>query len=78
MQINFAVSKSVRALHWVYKGCVSPFLGENCRFYPYCSNYAVEAIETHGVVKGVVLSIKRIFRCNPWNKGGYDPVPQKR
>lgn len=46
-----------------------------CKFHPTCSNYAIEAIELHGALKGSFLSIKRIFRCNPFSKGGYDPVP---
>ena len=50
----------------------------HCKFVPTCSNYAKEAITTYGVFKGSWLSLKRILRCNPWNPGGYDPVPQKR
>lgn len=49
-----------------------------CRHYPTCSNYAIIAIEEHGVFKGCVLAIKRIFRCNPWGSSGYDPVPMVR
>lgn len=49
----------------------------NCRFQPTCSNYAIEAIEKHGVIKGWFLSIKRILRCNPFGGYGYDPVPDK-
>ena len=50
----------------------------HCRFYPTCSNYAIEAINIHGVIKGSLLSIKRILRCNPWNKKtGIDLVPKK-
>ncbi len=46
----------------------------NCKFIPTCSNYAIEAINTYGCIKGTILSIKRIMRCNPMSKGGYDPV----
>lgn len=46
----------------------------NCKFIPTCSNYAIEAINTYGSIKGTILSIKRIMRCNPLSKGGYDPV----
>ena len=50
----------------------------SCRYYPTCSNYAIEAIEKYGFFKGWVLAIKRIFRCNPWGSYGYDPVPDKK
>lgn len=49
----------------------------NCKFIPSCSDYAIEALEEYGCVKGLYLSIKRILRCNPFNKGGLDPVPIK-
>lgn len=49
-----------------------------CRHIPTCSNYAIEAIETHGSIYGTYLSIKRILRCNPFTKPGYDPVPKKK
>ncbi len=45
-----------------------------CRFYPTCSQYALEALEKYGAIKGTILTIKRILRCNPFNKGGYDPL----
>ncbi|MBO5852388.1 MAG: membrane protein insertion efficiency factor YidD [Clostridia bacterium] len=48
-----------------------------CRFYPVCSNYAIEALKTHGALKGSVLAFYRILRCNPLGRGGYDPVPPK-
>jgi len=60
----------------LYKLLLSPFLGRNCRFAPGCANYAIEAIEVHGAIRGTWLAIKRIGRCHPWNEGGYDPVPQ--
>lgn len=58
-----------------YQLLISPLLGSNCRFYPSCSHYTLEAIETHGAVKGLWLGIKRILRCHPWSEGGIDPVP---
>lgn len=59
-----------------YQYFVSPWLGRNCRFYPNCSSYAKEAIITHGSLKGLYLSIKRILKCNPFFSGGFDPVPK--
>ena len=59
-----------------YQLFLSPMLGSNCRFYPTCSHYAKEAIETHGALKGSWLAIRRVGRCNPWNEGGVDPVPE--
>lgn len=50
----------------------------SCKYYPTCSHYAIEALETHGFWKGMWLSIKRVLRCNPWAKPGFDPVPPKK
>jgi len=61
-----------------YQVAISPFLGgQNCRFYPTCSNYAMEAIRVHGAGKGSVLAAKRLCKCHPWHPGGVDPVPGK-
>lgn len=62
----------------VYQGVISPLLGNNCRHVPSCSQYAVEAIEEWGSVKGMWLGMKRISRCHPWGTSGYDPVPKKQ
>ena len=64
------------ALIQAYRYLLSPFLGNHCRYTPSCSQYALEAIETHGVFKGAWLSVKRLGSCHPWHVGGYDPVPQ--
>ena len=58
-----------------YKRAISPYLPPSCRFTPTCSEYAVEAIQKHGALKGLGLAVWRVMRCNPLCKGGYDPVP---
>lgn len=61
----------------VYQKVLSPFCSGVCRFRPTCSAYMIEAINTHGAIKGLYLGIKRILRCHPWGGSGYDPVPKK-
>jgi putative membrane protein insertion efficiency factor len=58
-----------------YQLFISPMLGPRCRFYPTCSQYAIESLRTHGALKGTWLSLKRLGRCHPLHQGGYDPVP---
>jgi len=65
----------LRVLIKGYQWLVSPVLPGSCRFYPTCSSYALEALDSHGPLKGGWLGLKRILRCHPWNDGGYDPVP---
>ncbi|MFL2499971.1 MAG: membrane protein insertion efficiency factor YidD [Porticoccaceae bacterium] len=60
-----------------YQFLLSPLIGQNCRFHPTCSHYAIEAINEHGVLKGGYLSVRRIIKCHPFNEGGHDPVPTK-
>lgn len=57
-----------------YQLCISPLLGNNCRYYPTCSQYTIEAIEKKGIATGCWMAVKRICRCHPWHDGGYDPV----
>ena len=57
-----------------YQKFVSPLFPPTCRFYPTCSEYTIQAIEKHGIIKGIAMGIWRILRCNPFSKGGYDPV----
>jgi putative membrane protein insertion efficiency factor len=59
----------------IYQYSISPLLGPRCRFHPSCSDYALEAIEVHGVWRGGYLALRRLMRCHPWNPGGFDPVP---
>ena len=67
--------KLLIALIRAYQFILSPLLGNHCRFYPSCSHYAVEALEVHGPFSGLRLAIWRILRCQPFNPGGFDPVP---
>lgn len=60
-----------------YRLFISPMIGPRCRFYPSCSQYAIEAITSHGPILGSSLTIKRLIRCQPLCAGGYDPVPHK-
>ena len=61
----------------VYQKLISPFMPHVCRYQPTCSQYMIDAVQTYGIVKGVCLGIKRIFRCHPWGGSGYDPVVSK-
>jgi len=62
----------------VYQTLISPLTPATCRYQPTCSHYAKEALEIHGLFKGGLLAIKRIFSCHPWGGSGYDPVPDKK
>ena len=62
----------------IYQVALSPFLRQNCRFQPTCSRYAIEAVERHGVMRGIWLTARRLGRCHPWHEGGDDPVPQDK
>lgn len=61
-----------------YQKKISPLFGPKCRYYPTCSQYAIQAVEMHGVLKGSFLAVLRLLRCNPLFPGGYDPVPEKK
>ena len=69
--VNFLLS-----LIKIYKLFLSPLLGNNCRYHPTCSSYAIEALETHGLIKGLYLSIKRVSKCHPLGGSGIDHVPE--
>jgi uncharacterized protein len=69
--MNLALQLLIRA----YQLLVSPLLGPRCRFYPSCSQYALEAVQRHGTLRGSLLALRRLARCHPWHPGGYDPVP---
>lgn len=69
-----ALNGAIRLYQWL----LSPLLGANCRYAPTCSEYAREALATHGVRAGLWLALKRIARCHPWGSSGYDPVPKRK
>jgi putative membrane protein insertion efficiency factor len=62
----------------LYQRAISPGLPARCKYHPTCSAYAVEAIRTYGVLRGVILAGWRLLRCNPWSHGGFDPVERQR
>ncbi len=61
-----------------YRLAVSPLLGVNCRFQPTCSEYALDALARHGALRGGWLALRRMSRCHPWGRSGFDPVPPRR
>lgn len=65
------------ALIWLYRVTLSPFLGGQCRYQPTCSQYAIDAIREYGPWRGAWMGARRILRCHPFVKGGYDPVPPR-
>jgi putative membrane protein insertion efficiency factor len=62
----------------LYQRLVSPLLGQRCRYYPSCSEYSVQAIQRFGILRGLVLAGWRLLRCNPWSRGGFDPVDDQQ
>jgi putative membrane protein insertion efficiency factor len=71
-------ARALRGAVVAYQWTLRPILGCNCRFHPSCSDYALDALQSHGAIRGGLMSAGRILRCNPWNPGGYDPVPPPR
>ncbi|MEZ0121422.1 MAG: membrane protein insertion efficiency factor YidD [Candidatus Reddybacter sp.] len=69
------IAKSMVFLIKLYQYWLSPLLGSNCRFYPTCSEYAIQALKQHGCLCGSFLFVKRICKCHPFHSGGIDPVP---
>lgn len=74
-----------RVLRWLvvlpirlYQWLLSPMVGQRCKYYPSCSEYAVQAVQRFGILRGVVLAGWRLLRCNPWSHGGFDPVDDQR
>lgn len=71
--LAYIVSLPVRAYRLIF----SPWVGFHCRYHPTCSQYALEALERHGAIRGTWLAMRRIARCHPWGRSGHDPVPEK-
>lgn len=67
----------VKLLHG-YRYLLSPWVGNQCRFYPSCSHYAEKALTTHGFLAGIYLTARRLIKCHPWHPGGLDPVPERK
>ncbi len=76
VMMNFLLLLILKGLLKVYKLFISPLLGPRCRFFPSCSDYASESLSSHGIIKGFLLTFKRLLKCHPWGREGWDPVPQ--
>jgi putative membrane protein insertion efficiency factor len=72
--LEFLFKKIFLILIWIYQVTLSPYFGQNCRFYPTCSHYAQEALRTHSLLKALFLITRRLLHCRPFGKSGYDPV----
>tara|TARA_B100000029_G_scaffold316469_1_gene308909 strand:- start:88 stop:345 length:258 start_codon:yes stop_codon:yes gene_type:complete len=72
--INFVLSYLIIGIIFFYQAFISPILRSNCRYSPSCSNYAIESLKAHGVIKGLYFTLKRLLSCHPFGKFGYDPV----
>jgi putative membrane protein insertion efficiency factor len=70
-----AMSHAALGLIKAYQYGIRPMLGQRCRFFPSCSEYAADAIRQHGLLRGATLGARRLGKCHPWHPGGYDPVP---
>jgi putative membrane protein insertion efficiency factor len=73
--LDAALARVLALLVRIYQLSLRAVIGSHCRFEPSCSHYAIEALHTHGALRGSALASRRILRCNPWHAGGYDPVP---
>jgi|TARA_B110000914_G_C15520824_1_gene476785 putative membrane protein insertion efficiency factor len=74
-RIKKIINAPLLFLIFLYQNLISPLLGPKCRFTPTCSQYSAEALKKHGPIKGIWISLSRIFKCHPWGGKGYDPVP---
>ncbi|MCZ6642312.1 MAG: membrane protein insertion efficiency factor YidD [Gammaproteobacteria bacterium] len=78
MRLGLAPRRILQFAIRVYQWTLSPFIGNQCRFYPSCSHYAHQAIEEHGALRGTLLALRRLGRCHPFHPGGLDPVPTQK
>ncbi|MEN8176031.1 MAG: membrane protein insertion efficiency factor YidD [Pseudomonadota bacterium] len=69
------IKRLITAMIRGYQVAISPWLGQRCRFVPTCSEYTIDAVERHGVLRGLWLGVRRLSRCHPFHPGGFDPVP---
>ena len=76
-KINIVMISPIIFLIKIYKFLISPILKNNCRYLPTCSQYAIESLKEYGLIKGGILTLKRISSCHPFGGDGYDPVPKK-
>jgi uncharacterized protein len=75
-QAGGALAQAAIATVIAYQWTIRPVIGAHCRFWPSCSDYAIDALRQHGAVRGGALAARRVLRCNPWHEGGWDPVPE--
>lgn len=75
MLLKRSATLPFEGLIWGYKLLIRPVIGPRCRYLPTCSDYALEALATHGLCRGAWLALRRLLRCHPWGGSGYDPVP---
>ena len=71
------VGKTIHLAIRVYQCCISPFMVNSCRYYPSCSSYCKDCIHDFGIFRGGLLALKRLSKCHPFSRGGYDPVPER-
>ena len=75
--INRIVTLPIIVFVKFYQLFLSPIIGQNCRYLPTCSEYALECLKQFGLIKGIFLSFKRVSKCHPWGSHGYDPIPNR-
>ena len=73
-RLRIVVVTPIRGYQWL----VSPVLGDRCKYYPSCSAYALQAVQRFGILRGLVLVVWRLLRCNPWSHGGFDPIEDQQ